>query len=187
MQQCGIYKITSIIDGKIYIGYSANIKKRIAYHKSHLSINKHNNTHLQSAWKMYSSDNFTFEIIEECSQDILCEREHYWCQLLNTHDPNKGYNIVPTSNSDIPRKMAESTKIKIGKALKGRKVTRSVEHKTKLRLASRKARKVINIETNEIFNSITDAAQYIGIHKDTLRYRLTNSILLDNIPLRYSM
>lgn len=59
----GIYKITNIINNKIYIGSSTDIKKRWHGHKYDLRKNKHCNTHLQNAWNKYGEDNFKFEII----------------------------------------------------------------------------------------------------------------------------
>jgi len=44
-----IYKITNIINNKIYIGSAAYYDKRIGDHVSNLRKNKHHNKYLQSA------------------------------------------------------------------------------------------------------------------------------------------
>jgi group I intron endonuclease len=63
---CGVYKITNMINGKIYIGSSNNIYNRWSQHKASLNAKTHNNIHLQNAWNLYGSQNFKFEIIENC-------------------------------------------------------------------------------------------------------------------------
>ena len=90
---CGVYKITNMINGKIYIGSSNNIHNRWSQHKTSLNAKTHNNIHLQNAWNLYGDHNFKFEIIEECSPDIQYEREQYYLNILNPFE-ERGYNIV---------------------------------------------------------------------------------------------
>lgn len=45
----GIYKITNLINNKIYIGQSKDVEHRIKDHISGLNHNKGHNPHLQSA------------------------------------------------------------------------------------------------------------------------------------------
>lgn len=91
-QKCGIYKITNIINDKCYIGQSKEIKKRWKRHVNELNKSIHTNIHIQRAWDKYGQDNFTFEIIEECPEDKLNEREIYWIEFNNSNDYNYGYN-----------------------------------------------------------------------------------------------
>jgi len=44
----GIYKITNLKNGKVYIGSSKNIKRRLIEHKSRLKNNKHINKYFQN-------------------------------------------------------------------------------------------------------------------------------------------
>lgn len=68
-----IYKITNLINNKVYIGSTKSYNRRISYHKSDLNNNKHINNHLQAAWNKYGKDNFLFEIVEEVknSEELL--------------------------------------------------------------------------------------------------------------------
>jgi group I intron endonuclease len=70
----GVYKIQNLINENLYYGSSKNIQKRCKTHRSQLNGGKHGNFHLQRAWIKYGSHNFIFEVIEECSLDILLER-----------------------------------------------------------------------------------------------------------------
>lgn len=86
---CGIYKITNLINNKVYIGQSIDIEKRLKKHKY-----SYDNFHIHRAIQKYGKDNFSYEIIEECSQDALDEKEKYWITYYNSLEPN-GYNMVP--------------------------------------------------------------------------------------------
>ena len=90
---CGVYKITNIVNGKIYIGSSKDIKSRWSQHKTQLREGSHGNSYLQNAWNKYCEENFKFEIIEECDPDMQFEKEQYYLDLFSPFD-NNGYNIV---------------------------------------------------------------------------------------------
>jgi len=118
----GIYTIMCLINGKIYVGRSVNWEKRLKGHKFILNKNQHLNQHLQSAWNKYGEENFTFELLEEYEERFLSSMEHWWCNMLNTHNRKYGYNIEPTSPFGMIH-LSEETKEKLSKALKGRKGT----------------------------------------------------------------
>ena len=91
----GIYKITNIQNGKIYIGQTSNFSKRFNEHR--LSLNKkiHHSKHLQRAWDKYGEENFKFEILEIVDDTlILDEREQYYLDIFESWNRNKGYNIA---------------------------------------------------------------------------------------------
>ena len=77
-KKIGIYKIKNIKNDKVYIGSAINIYRRFVTHKHLLRNNKHFNTHLQSSWNKYNSDNFIFEIVEECEKSLLENREEFY-------------------------------------------------------------------------------------------------------------
>lgn len=128
--KCGIYIIKNLINNKMYIGYSTNLKYRYYRHVSSLKNNKHDNEHLQKAVIKYNINSFIFEVIEECNKNILYKREHYWATLLKTHDRTYGYNILPTGFKHITTHSQE-TKDKISNRLKGKK--QSIERINKLK------------------------------------------------------
>lgn len=76
----GIYKITSPTN-KIYIGQSTNIEKRwMDYYKM---IRCKRQTRLYNSLKKHKPYNHIFEVIEECTEDKLLERETYWKEYYN--------------------------------------------------------------------------------------------------------
>lgn len=89
---CGIYKITNLINGKVYIGQAKNIYKRWAEHKR---ARDNNCPLLYKAIRKYGVDNFSFEIQEVCSQDELDQKEIYWIKYYNScvfFENGWGYN-----------------------------------------------------------------------------------------------
>jgi group I intron endonuclease len=87
----GIYKITCVPNGKIYIGSSVDVHRRWGLHRTHLNTGNHNNKYLLRAFEKYGKESFVWEIIEECSEDILWEREQHYLDTLQPFN-EKGYN-----------------------------------------------------------------------------------------------
>ena len=95
----GIYKITNLINNNCYIGQSKNIKKRW---KREIADALNSNTEaynypLSKAIRKYGLENFSFEIIEECLQEELNQKERYWIKYFNSY--NEGYNQNLGGNS----------------------------------------------------------------------------------------
>jgi group I intron endonuclease len=76
MKTTGIYKITSP-SGKVYIGQSVNIELRWNKYVKFVESCKAQ-TKLYNSFKKYGPKNHTFEIIEECNDYLLLEKETYW-------------------------------------------------------------------------------------------------------------
>lgn len=91
---CGIYSITNIKNGKLYIGSSKNIYRRWKVHINDLENGLHHSSHLQYAWNKYGEVNFIFEIIEKCSEEELLIREQYYMDLYLSYDGDYGYNVA---------------------------------------------------------------------------------------------
>lgn len=83
----GIYKITDKSNGKVYIGQSSNIERR---RREHFEWNKNPDQYIDILIKERGNDNFTFEILEECSKEELTLRERYYIELYDSF--YNGYN-----------------------------------------------------------------------------------------------
>lgn len=98
----GIYKITNRINGKIYIGQSIDIQYRWKQHLKALNDNKYSHLKIYQAFKKYGIENFSFEIIEQCTENDLDEREKYWIKYYDSY--NSGYNMtIGGTGGDIKR------------------------------------------------------------------------------------
>ena len=130
---CGIYKITNLESGKVYVGSSLDIYTRFTKHKSDLIRNKHKNIYLQNAWNKYGSQNFIFEIIELVSPvDQLLIRESYWIKHIKCLNRIFGYNLSDIESTGII-KLSKETRQKMSKSKTGKIHTK--ESKKKMRLA----------------------------------------------------
>ena len=126
---CGIYKITCNVNGKIYIGSSKNIEIRWNSHKQTLKNKSHKNPHLQNAWDLYGEGEFTFHIIEICDQKDLLMREQFWMDNTNCYDRSVGFNNTIKSNSPTGYKHTEEHKKLMSDLKKGVKQDSSSIHK----------------------------------------------------------
>ncbi|WP_186321347.1 homing endonuclease associated repeat-containing protein [Bacillus sp. FJAT-22090] len=114
----GIYKIENLENGKVYIGQSRDIFKRIVTHKNELLKNNHSNSHLQKSWNRYGAKCFIFEIIEYCSISDLYSCENKWVLYYNSYDSLFGYNkTIPnqdatsfTHSKEVRERISENTK-----------------------------------------------------------------------------
>lgn len=89
----GIYKITNLVNNKSYIGQSIHIEKRWQEHCRNSS-----NSLIAQEIKLFGKENFSFEILLECSKEQLNEKEEFYIKYFNTIYPN-GYNKVEVTSS----------------------------------------------------------------------------------------
>ena len=109
---CGVYLITNTINGKTYIGSSSNIERRWRHRY---------NKHLTSAMAKYGRNNFSFEILLECSrkrEDLI-----YFEQVcMGLFMPKYNKRLTADSNLGIKHlPFTEAHKKNISIALMGRK------------------------------------------------------------------
>lgn len=93
--KCGIYKITNTITDECYIGQSVDVYKRWCEHcKCGLGIDTPPGNKLYKAIQEYGLENFTFELLTECTQSELNEKERYFIELYQAdtfgYNSNKG-------------------------------------------------------------------------------------------------
>lgn len=136
--KCGIYSWINNLNGNTYVGSGANLAKRMGdyFNQSELVRNPRP---IHLALLKYEHNNFTLEILEYCSKDMLIEaraREQYYLDLLNPE-----YNILKHAYSLLGYKHSEENIAKF----KLKKI--SEEHKELL--SSIHTGKNINQETRD--------------------------------------
>ena len=105
----GIYKIANKQNGKVYIGQSIDVERRIKQHKDPKTWFKNPSMLIYKAIRDYGIENFIFEIIEVCEARDLDEREVFWIKTFNSKRPN-GYNIQDGGSSGSNWKKSIKTK-----------------------------------------------------------------------------
>lgn len=109
-----IYKITNLINNKIYIGQSVSTKHRWQAHKR--SVKKPTQV-IHHALAKYGIDNFKFEVIASClDQDTANDTETVIVFQENSLIPN-GYNV---SNGGSTAPKTEEWKQKMSSKMKGK-------------------------------------------------------------------
>ena len=183
----GIYKITSP-KGRVYIGQSTDVEKRIKYYR-YLHCKKQ--IRLYNSFIKYGVDNHIFEIIEECDESKLNDRERFYQEKFNVIS-NNGLNCELTSSSNHPRVLSNESKKKIGIKNSGsnngmygvihteefkanrraHKHTDEVKKLISIRSAGAnnpQAKLVLDTQTGIIYGCVGDAAEVLGIKRDTLK------------------
>lgn len=121
-----IYQYTNKVTGQVYIGQSTDMKGRIRTHRWN-ALNDRYDTYFYRAMRKYGEDAFSVEILEECPQALLNDKEKFWIEEKNSLAPN-GYNI---EEGGQVYEMSDETRKKISDARQG--IQFSDEHIENLR------------------------------------------------------
>lgn len=148
-----IYKATNIINNKVYIGqtiHTLNVRKA-QHERSHEYGYK---TAFSNAIRKYGKDNFRWEVIYETNSiEDLNEKESYYIKYYKSLVTENGYNLKGGGGNDF---LTQEVKNKIGESQLGEK-----NHMFgKTGELNPTSKKVINITTNMIFGSASEAARY---------------------------
>lgn len=94
MKNYVIYKVTNLVNQKIYIGKTYDFEKRKREHLYDIG----DDIPFHRALKKYGLENFSWEIIDNANSDEeLREKEIYWIKKLNScihFENSNGYNIT---------------------------------------------------------------------------------------------
>lgn len=74
----GIYFIRCTETNKGYVGSSIDAHYRIKRHLTALRRGTHGSPLLQRSWNKYGESGFQTGILEQCSREVLIEREQWW-------------------------------------------------------------------------------------------------------------
>ena len=154
-----VYKITNIINNKVYIGQTIRpVEKRIRRHFNDAIKNKLD-THFARAIRKYGTENFVWEIIDEAkNQEELNKKEQYWIKYYDS--VNTGYNetdaIDKCGGNTYQSKTKEELK-EIGEKIKESKLGgKNPNSKTIV------MKNIITKEEKE-FSSMQECADYLNL------------------------
>jgi len=114
-----IYQITNIVNSKVYIGQTiSSLHRRMQSHKS-ASKHKKSKSYIHNAIRKYGWNNFTWEIVCECSsKEELCMKEIETIAYYESHfSTGKGYNLTkggeygPTIDPFVKEKALKNLRI----------------------------------------------------------------------------
>lgn len=85
-----VYKIVNDINQKVYVGLTfISLQHRW---KTHLADKNFKDRPLYRAMNKYGVEHFSIELIEECDDSIVNDREIYWIHFFNSY--HNGYNAT---------------------------------------------------------------------------------------------
>src|SRR5438067_11616270 len=88
----GLYKITNLSNGKVYVGSSFNLKDRLYEHQRALRAGTHRNQHLQSAYNA-AVTMFRFEVVMLATgKQYVLDMERALILAYKSHVRDHGYN-----------------------------------------------------------------------------------------------
>ena len=173
------YVITNLVNGKQYVGITADVDRRRRYHFS-----GHGSKLVSQAARKYGKDKLAFEIWYEGDEDCIKSMEYRTIVALNTRAPN-GYNLTLGGEGTSGLHPGVATRQKMSEAHKGQVAWMSGRHhsaesREKMRVAwnrkpkagakNPRARRVV-IDGIE-YGCIKDAALATGVNVNTLYTRL---------------
>lgn len=115
-----IYKVTNLINNKVYIGLTTRTFEERK--KQHLreAINSNSKKYFHNALRKYGNDNFIWEIIDVAeTQEELNEKEIYWISLFNSYG-KQGYNQTRGGEGASGYKHSDESRKKMSKDRIGR-------------------------------------------------------------------
>jgi len=116
----GVYVIRNVVNGKVYVGSSRNVGKRLGGHRAQLEGGRHANLLLTRAWIKYGPDAFAAELLERVdAPSELLVREQAWLDDLRPFG-DRGYNILEVAGSNAGWRHSDEAKLKIASASAGR-------------------------------------------------------------------
>lgn len=119
-----IYVIRNLINGKVYVGQTKNLAKRKAAHI--YNARKGSQRPLQCSMRKHGIENFIFEMLEECLDDKVDDREHYWISHFNSYDPDHGYNLTHGGKATLGYIFTDEAKQHLRDAWRRRRTTEVV-------------------------------------------------------------
>ena len=170
----GIYIIKNLIDGKVYVGQSKDVRKRLSHHKAYLRRGVHYNTYLQRAFRKHGEKAFKFGVVCKCPEDELDERERGWIDWYQSTDRKHGYNRELGGNAK--KIIAEETRRKISKIAHNR----SAETKHKISEAAKRRQPISNETRHRMSES-----QKGRTHNDETRRKISNALKGRTLPEKH--
>ncbi len=162
----GIYKITNNVNKKVYIGQSIDIKRRWREHKKCKDLYNP----LYQDMKVNRIDNFSFDVIEECSQQQLNEREQFWISYYDSY--KNGYNRTIGGEGSFCQNNIDNSSIKLTNK-------QWLLYYYMINLANILTDEQTNLRINKNFFNISETCKNLGI-KSTQTFYNTLAKLCDN-------
>lgn len=120
----GIYMIVCALSDRVYIGSSANLRRRWRAHIRQLRGSTHHCRHLQHAFTKHGEENFSFRVVERVGDALfLCAREQFWFWRFE----GRLYNHSPCAYSVLGIKYSEEVRKRCAERMRGNTIKRGTK------------------------------------------------------------
>jgi len=187
-----IYKVTNIVNGKIYIGQTIQTLK---YRRNAHLIDKRN-CYFHNALSKYGKKNFEWVILEHCSsKEELDEMEFHYIKQYKSNFKQYGYNMTLGGEGTLGIKRSKEYRLKQSIAQSGKTVPIEVRKKISRSMMGSKnhfygkkhsleTRQLISIknkgkahpQTEEVKKKISQAKKGISRSPETIRKMSENTL-----------
>jgi group I intron endonuclease len=106
----GVYAIANLVNGKVYVGSSVDLRRRESDHFRALRGGYHCVTYLQNSYRKYGASNFVFMVLEYTLPEECLTREQFWLDELQPFKFENGYNRSPRAGSCLGFKHSIETR-----------------------------------------------------------------------------
>lgn len=129
----GIYCIIHRGTGLCYVGSSINIGKR---RYEHIYDSRHGSTNrFHIALRAFGEDAFDFEVLEECPQELLMDRERFYIVFTGAASID-GFNTRSNPNATYDHVVSDVTRARISASKKAQNRKLTPEQKEMVRISS---------------------------------------------------
>lgn len=162
---CGVYLITNKINGKRYVGSSANVGARVNQHFG-TAMRKYKDIHpMYKEFFDFGRDNFNVTLLEKCERSDKLERERHWYDALSPE-----YNLIPPDEHPLLHEIVQQKSKQSCSTDEYRKVFLEAHRSESCRAKCREnvRHKMIHCRgrNNEgitpVFDSLCDAARWLN-------------------------
>lgn len=109
-----VYALRHKKTGKVYVGCTRNVERRIREHMKHLINNTHPNAQMQADYNEFGGEYYYYVLFSAFAGYDAFQMERHFMSLLGTRDPEKGYN---SSDNSKEFSLSNFTKKKASKLL----------------------------------------------------------------------
>ena len=94
-----VYALKQRETGRVYVGSSTNVKKRICEHRSALKRHAHTVGDLQADYEAYG-ESFDVEELDVIESEAESYKEYEWMAKLGSRERGRGYNYMDKAYAD---------------------------------------------------------------------------------------
>lgn len=168
-----VYKVTNTLTGKVYIGQSIDLRKRVSEYNTAARYEK--TRAIDRVIANYGTENFVLTILEECNKEVINDREAYYIELYKATNPEFGYNTKEGTH----RKYSEQASIRKSISHTGLKETADTKRKKSNTIVAIGNDKIIFCDSGKLFGDL------VGSTKDYIKNCLRQPSSIQGYRLYY--